>query len=340
MAQPTSFGRRIARLTPFAGKIYPLSYGDLDTNTGPLDVVALDVTAQTIGAVEATLNTEQFCTVRVIGGKIYAPYADPRGTNSDPTQGQYAVCGAPGSWTVVTSVTGVTHAFDVAETVDGLWVCGSRDDVAVVWRSTDDGATWGEALTVTTGPDGARFYAFAQFGGDLIAFYFDDVTTTALAYMWTAGGTEWTLLDPYPLVVAAAPVRITDTLAQFTYQGADIWIGVSTTKDTSLSGANIPRIIVHPDSGLDPSAILATFPARVRDIPADAGADAQLFDARIDGGALWVLTGNHEVWRADAAGTWQLVTAVNTTAISLAVVDGWIYLGTSNGRILRVAVPT
>lgn len=311
--EPSPTGREIHRLTIFDGRLYP-AYGDYGSNTGPIDVVSLDLDTQTLGASELIAATEETWTQRVIAGRLFLPYMDPRGAD------QLAVAATAGSWTVIDTIDPMPdHLFGVAETSDGLWLHGALGTAAVIWRSTDDGATWTTALTVAGG-ELARFYACAQFGDDLIALYYDG--STALAYRWASGESAWSEIT--------SPGQMTDALCAFTHDGTAFWLGAGTGKDVGLVNTNTPVVLVQPaDSGMA-GAIAASLP------------NAEIYDACTDGTWLYLLGADGQVWRGDNAGSWSsLLTLDDSSCRSIAVdpVGGVLYFGDTAGNIKSTPIP-
>jgi hypothetical protein len=333
-------GKSISRLAIFDGHLYP-GYGDANLNLGPTDVVSVDLATQTLSAAEATLLTESLWTFRIIDGQLYAPYIDPRDTNEHPDRGQYAVASAPGDWTVVTTVVGVTHAFDIAETVDGLWLFGSDETqfqqppapAAIIYRSTDGGATWTESLNVP-GDDFARFYAVAQFGDDLIAYFNDNegIVNENHVYLWSAGGTEWVEITPQP-----QQPTVSETVGPFTFNGTPFHLGIGRGKDFGVPLSNSVHgtaqklhVLVHPDDAGQHDAILATIPTN------------GVYDATLAGGFCWTLGDDATVLRGDTAGNWTAVCTLTDPTVRSIAVDpdgGYLYFGTTDSRILRTPIP-
>jgi hypothetical protein len=138
--QPTLRGQSIHTLALYDGKLYS-GYGDYGANTGPIVLNPLDPETNTFLGPEATLRTEAVEALRVLDGRLYAPYTDPMGLG--PGTPDYAVDGVP--------VNGFdsAHVFDMTATPGNLWAAGSGPpDDGIVWRSTDNGATWQESLRV------------------------------------------------------------------------------------------------------------------------------------------------------------------------------------------------
>lgn len=322
-AKSSVIGKQISRLGVQGRNLIP-AFGDYQLNLGPLAMVSLDMDTHVLSSTEATLTVEQLWTLRLIDGLLYAPFMDPQGTNAEPENGQYAVRTSDGTWTTITTVTGVTHAFDVAVSSDGMWVCGSNEaeGKAVVWRSTDNGATWAESVTVsdeaTIGTDGPRFYAFAQFGDDMIVFGKSFDGLALFAYRWSSGGSDWTLVDPYP--VTGEP--ITGTPCAFTMNGADFVVGMFHGKDSDPTIATSLWAITR-----DGSASGVAFPANA-------------FDVEVSNGHLWLLADDRHIWRGDSDGTWHDAYVVDDdTAVSLAIDTDTVYFGTTDSRIISAAFP-
>ena len=307
-------------MTTFDGHLYP-SFGDYDANTGPIDVVSLNLATQVVGSGEVTLHTEQTWTMRVIDGALIVPFLDPQGS-FDTSQGQYATAASVGSWSVTIDVTPAPeHVFDVAKTVDGLFLFGASGGTnGTIWRSTDDGATWAAALTIA-GSEFARFYAVAQFDEVLLAFY-DDATGSPRAYQWTANA--WSEIT--------SPGLVTETIGPFTYQGTEFYLGLPDTKNVGTIEPNLPVVIVGPDDGEQLAAITGSFPA-----------DQMLYDGTEAEGSFYLLTAAGDVLVGDDLGQWStLLTLTDDTVRSIAVDPdgGYLYFGTTDSRILRTPIPT
>ena len=119
-----------------------MGYGDWTHNTGPLDLLGLDLTTGEPVTLHTGVRTECIEVWRVIDGDLYVPWIDTR-SGYDHLGGGY-VTNAGGVWREVV-VPDLIHTFDVA-TSDGhdLLVAGSARSTnrATLRRSLDDGATW------------------------------------------------------------------------------------------------------------------------------------------------------------------------------------------------------
>lgn len=318
--QPTEIAREIHRLPMFDGKAWPM-YNDYGDNTGPTKMIPVDLGAVSVGASAVTLQTEETWVGRVLGGKFYVPFIDPRG---DATVGQLAVATDTASWSVLSNVTPVPeHVFDVAETVDGLWLFGaSGGSTATIWRSTDHGATWTSSLAVA-GSGFARFYAAVQFGDTILAKFYDDLTSTARVYRWNSGGSSWAL--------GANPVAATDVFGPFTFEGTPFALGMATDKNTGNVVGNSPQLIIRAEDAALAATITAAIPTN------------HLYDGCAAGDAFYLLTATQDVLVGDDTGSWSaLLTLSDDTVRSIAVDTdaGYFGFGTTDGRVLRTPIPT
>lgn len=286
--------------------------------------MSLDIDTQILGSSELSATVEQTWTMRALDGALHVPYLDPQSTNANPENGQLATSPGGGTWNVIATCSGVTHAFDVAKTSAGLFLFGANetDDQAVIWRSQDDGATWTVSLTVDA-PDGApplaaRFYAAAQFGDTIVALFHDD--TTDRAFQWD--GAAWAEVD--------SPGKITDVPCTFTLNGTAFGIGIVTSKDLAyVQAPTAPVVVVQEADAVHVATIAASLP------------NVAIYDAATDGTNLYLLDETGPVWRGETTGTWtDVLTVDDPTVRSIAVADGFLYFGTTDSRILRTPIPT
>jgi hypothetical protein len=205
--QPTLRGQSIHTLALYDGKLYS-GYGDYGANTGPIVLNPLDPETNTFLGPEATLRTEAVEALRVLDGRLYAPYTDPMGLG--PGTPDYAVDGVP--------VNGFdsAHVFDMTATPGNLWAAGSGPpDDGIVWRSTDNGATWQESLRVpVTNPSNPiRFYFIAATNGRVYAQPTPWNNLPMTGYVWQNGA--WHERPP----LATWPQHGEEFANQLVYQG-------------------------------------------------------------------------------------------------------------------------
>lgn len=209
-SQGTNAGKALTALAVIDSRVYA-GYGDYDANTGPIHVESVSV-SDPLGAWtdHVTADTEQVDAISgASNARVFVPHLDPR------TGGRagYAERQTDGTWVdrpSVIAATGAIHVFDMAEHGGKLWACGAAevqptptaDGQAVVWCSTDNGATWIESLRDPHLDPFSRFYFLAPIGDTLYAHNRKGHTTFA----WTeAGGWVTASLSLLPVGVDGAP---------------------------------------------------------------------------------------------------------------------------------------
>ncbi len=185
-AQPTSYGKTIAALEGWNGKLYS-GYGDWGinsaVNTGPITINPLDVSTNSFGSsalvsalpsCSTALSSTEVCnhaahsthSWRKINGGLYAPSAQSAG--ADYIVGTIDSAGKP-VWKN-SQAGGFTHAFDVASlTGSDLWIVGQTGPNAIARRSLDGGTSWQDMRSVPTsnGSSTARFFGAGVYKGKL-----------------------------------------------------------------------------------------------------------------------------------------------------------------------------
>lgn len=189
--QFTATGRQLMTLFPFNGKLYS-GYGDYGANTGPVDIYSFSPDSLTF-AFEAQANTEAIYNFRAMNGMLYAPAIDRK---SYGIPGDYIRMDSSGNWLNIDFGSASTHVFDAGNFNDSvLFMAGSQNSNAVVWKSTDNGQNWSKILTDTaisgiTG-DFARFYFAGMYNGNLYV-QAKDFNGPMHPYSKVYDGTTWT----------------------------------------------------------------------------------------------------------------------------------------------------
>jgi hypothetical protein len=183
--QPTPNGRTLAETKGWMGRLY-FGYGDAEADSGPIEVSSYDPATASWQDLLA-FDTEAIGRFRVIGDTLWAPAADPRG--SDP---EFAIGTARHAWTQV-SIGRSLHVHDVVERVPGdVYLVGSDwiDPVAktyggAVWRSTG-GAPWSRILPRPPAVADTTTLAFGGAGA-----LGGQVFTGAVGRIWVHDGSSW-----------------------------------------------------------------------------------------------------------------------------------------------------
>ena len=317
--QPTALGKTIYALQAWNGKIYA-GYGDYGANTGPIAVTPFDPTTNTFASSpELSQQTEAIGLYRVLNGKLFAASTDPQyGVSTDYADG---AAGSPSSWQPVgpswpapNNGVGMTHAFDM-NTLTGtdLWLVGSQGNDPVAWRSTDGGATWVKSLDVTPpAGDYGRFYGAAVYNGKLYvqAMLIDNTSNYVVGNesashvfdgtSWTKGPNIGNIWHPESFA------------GKLVYSG---WAAPDNDQATGLSAFDGTKVV-------------------------SSNAPSSIWGYTIDGNTLYILGYNSVVYSTTDLATWYQQTTAPTTARSIAVLNGNIYVGTNDSKIYSAPVNT
>lgn len=322
-AQATAVGQELHQVTVYDGRLYA-SYGDYGANTGPIDVISLDLANTAAGFTsEATLHTEETWLYRNAGSRQFVSYIDPQGYG-DGTQGQLAIAATPGTWRIVTNVTPVPiHVMACCETADGIFLFGAANEPdppnggATVWRSTDDGATWTVSLAPRPDPtNGARFYAPMLYG-DVIETQL--VTSPTVVYRWE--GASWSV------VADQAPGSVVAEAVPFTYLGTAFQFCLNDSKPQGHVVDSQWHIRTQAADAAVRDTITATIPVvRAR-------------GAVVDGAYLYLLDQDGSVWRAADDLVWTRLFTLDLIPASLAVDGTTAYFGTADSKVYSTPIP-
>lgn len=331
--QTSAAGKEIVTLKSWNGKLYA-GFGDYGTNTGPITVNAFDGTNfastlpreqlprcdQGITTPEAcTADTEAIYLFHDFAGRLYGSSIDPKGNNSNYTFGTPA---GPGTASWQNPAGFAEHAFDVAKlTPNDLWVVGSKYDEwggvqAAAWRSLDDGATWTESLSLfpadrslTCGsyPNFARFYGAGTFNGKLYLHAYD-----------CASGEQ-----PTSKVFDSATNSWSDGPSIGAFNHAEIFAGKMVFQTGFHAG--------------DSAGSLGAFDGAAVVYPAGVG---KIWNYTIDGGTIYALGTDYSIKKSTDLATWTNVANAPSTARSITIHNGAIYLGTTDSSIYRLPLST
>jgi Ca2+-binding RTX toxin-like protein len=298
--QPTVRGRTLNFLKHWNGAIYA-GYGDYGANTGPIAITPFALSTDRFAAEPAFwADSEELSIFRALDGNLYAPSIDPRIAED------YSETPPSGPWRAL-DVVESTHVYDMAtRTGSELWMVGSAGDNAVAWRSLDGGVTWSTALTVPPRNSGV---------GDFARFYFAGAYQNAL-YVQAVdyyGGKHPTS-------------RVFD--GNDWSDGPDLLPQGGHGYDAELFDGKLIYLAAQVPS----SSLLSFDGAEVTNI-------GQVFyNYSVDGNTLYGLGENGQIRKSTDLRRWaELKTAAPEAARSIVVIDGVIYVGTTDSRIYRMS---
>jgi hypothetical protein len=217
--QTSAMGRALRNVHAFHGRVY-FGYGDLNANTGPIQISSYDPIARS-WADHLLLETQSIERFVEIGNELWAPCADTAFTFNNSCQ--YASGDATHTWQAH-SFTKTLHTMDATERVPGEVLLGGSSALsptapgAFVWRSIGGGPF--QQIFPTDGGDietsGGPFLGLATLRG--VSYVSPSV--------WTWDGTAWThartptdAVDPILLSDFIHPVTFADHIVFGTFGG-------------------------------------------------------------------------------------------------------------------------
>lgn len=299
--QATYLGKQISALIGFGGKLYT-GYGDYNSPDTPTAITYLDPATNTFTTV-LTLQSDGIWNYRILNNSLYAPSLDTIADTAD-----YAVGRLDGIWTSVNMGT-TTHVFDMATlTGTDLWMVGSRGGGALVWRSTDGGATWQDSLVQfrNTGKSSAWRFYFAGVLNNKLYVQMKDLYGAYETSSRVFDGTSWSngpnMLPAYG--EGWRPIVFAGKLLYRVYQ-------------------RVGTIISFDGTGYS----LVKSPAGAASFWAQ--------DMLIDGNTLYVLT-DRELFKTTDLVTWTKIVNAPNSPYSLGLVNNKFYVGTGDSKIYRL----
>jgi hypothetical protein len=316
--QPTTTGKRLISLGAYNNKIYA-GFGDYTSNTGPIAITPFDPATNSFAATpDIVQSTQMIGFYRNINNKLYSPSIDYRGSNfavGDLSSGSL-VWKQYGRGTTTETGPAMIHIFDLNST-DGtdIWLAGSSNQDATVFRSTNGGVNWTE-MQRRVG-DSSKFYR-----------YYGVVTLGGRAYVQSLG------VDNSTNYVLPA-----ETSSQMFSNGT--WSkgpnllsqgGYVTWHPSEFAGKAVYFTWASVDS-LGTECLKVFNGSSVSTSCPGSG----LTDYTIDGDTLYGINYG-QVYSTKDLKTWYLQGTAPSSAISIAVMNGKIYVGTTDSKLYSAPV--
>lgn len=292
-ASPTATARKIVQLHPFNGNLY-IGYGDWNNTIQPgCDLIYWD------GAAYQTVThvrTDALWSLRTLGNELWALTTDPE-VGADP---DVTIVAADGSFRFIQGGLSMYpwHLFDACLFNGKPYVAG-----AYRTQTSDPGGAegdWGAVWTTGKRADGATIWPFA--------YTYKSIYRAHAVFV--IGQTIWAAL------YGGTTVSSTDGM---TWNASPIRLAAITTKPLAYQGGVVYRS-GWPGSG---SGTLYSF---------DGITDSSLGPVRDhfvdDAGALWTILTDGSVSKDGA-----IVATAPANAVSLAVMDGAVFVGTADSHV-------
>ncbi len=303
-------GKQLLTLFPWNGKIYA-GYGDYGNNTGPIPIYAFHPDSMAF-IHEWTANTEAIYNYRALNGMLYAPAIDRK---SYGMPGDYTKMDSSGIWADYNFGSNSTHTFDAISMNDSvLFMMGSQDTKATVWRSINNGQTWNKILTDT---------AISGIAGDFARFYFGGVLDGKLY------------------------VQARDFNGPM-HPNSKVYDGVSWANGPSLF-PSLGSLGWRPEAFAGKLVYRSWEPGSSSRLRSFDGTDNAWVDS------MWVYDGfvhaNHyyalvdsgygvrNIRRTTDLVNWENLPTATTNSRSLAILDDYLYVGTTDSKLLRYTKP-
>lgn len=221
----------------------------------------------------------------------------------DPTCGNWCLGGyASGEPWATRAPVNVVHVYDMA-TLNGtdLWMAGASNVGARMWRSTDGGTVWDIVQEDTSAVQNGyeRYYWVAELNGKI---YTQAGNTVPATPMRIFDGTTWTAGSTAIFSMPESKVEV--------FKSHIVANNLGYLQ--AFDGTNISSV---PSSG-----------SGYRDIYAS-------------GDYLYSVTYNNKLTRTSNLTTWETVGDVPANTRSVAVNNGYVYVGTTDSKIYRATLP-
>jgi hypothetical protein len=305
-----ALGNALVGLTPWHGRLFT-GYGHWVEFFGlpNFAIRAYDPAADVL-VEQFVTGAEGIWNYRSIGDKLYAPV-------TDPSEGVDYVVGVP--WQSRDAAPGTKRLFDMAGLGADLFMVGSTGADAVVWRSSDEGQTWQEALRITK-----------QDQRDLETHFGFALVTEGNLYV-QAYGVGWSGAHPTSKVFDGTSWSDgPNLLPDWRYKG---WKPTPFGRDAIyLSGepGNAAMALMRFD-GVQANEIQT--PYRFWDFVV---AGDYLYALVVEPGApLWA----PEIRRTRDLTTWTHVAEAPTDSRSLGILGQTLYIGATAGRLFEYSEP-
>ncbi len=315
--ETTDRAKSIKSLINWNGKIYS-GYGDWDANTGPVSISPFDpATGKFSTTPEFVSETEAIEIFKVINKKLYAVHVDPRGGWGATYSVADNSSGTP-TWQNIqgripyTHTYGITAGFSPSE----MFISGQSDEgsatneVAKIYRTTDEGATWTQSLSVPSRGGFNRMMLIAKFNNKIIAQSYSSTDFNGAGVQstaWSWDGSRWASANP---IAASLPYDATE------------FAGKLILKSSSTGGS----LLAYDGR--------TTTTARSSITDYVVGDDGYLYTLGYQGYGSSSLV----ITRTKDLTTWENISYAPAQASAIGYLDNTLYVGTRDSKLYKAAI--
>lgn len=264
---------------------------------GRVGVVPLDINTNTWGTITVA-GSEALDTFRKINGKIYAPTTDPSDTLGSKSG---YITNESGSWELKHDNMQVVHTFDIATSngTDRMQM-GTGQGQATAYRSVNNDGNWSKIATGAT-DDWARWYWAGTAGGKLFMGSIANNTVYGTAGTQVFDGTNWTKVNVEPCYTSKAKMVVS-------YENKILCPSATYNVMNVFDGTSVKTMSINQS----------------------------IRDFYVDGTKLYLLTASGGIFEYTSLNASPVqVGQASTNAQTVAVYNGYLYVGATAGQIYR-----
>lgn len=264
----------------------------------PLVVRYYDPASGRISASQGSIRSQELSTLEAMGGYLYGLAEDREGKDD------YVKCSASGCPGGVVDAASTAHLYSATEMNGVIYMAGSSGRDGVIWKSSNGGGHWTETLRAKAENGSSDFSRFYEVGGPI----------NGLVY---AHARDW--FNGYQLHSKTYNGNASNTWTN-NFSGLETFLPTFRLRSFANTAIYIEGVELKEYNGS--TSQLHSF-AHVNDF---AIADGWLY-------ALSNASGQHKVYRTKDLNSWRHFDTAPSTAISIEVVDGHVYVGTTDAKI-------
>ncbi len=309
-------GREIKVLRAFKSRLY-IGYGQDDGPNKPgscapyyvsaagapwcaLVVRYYDPATGRLSAPQGSIRSQELSTLEVMGGSLYGLAEDREGRDD------YIKCSASGCRGGMVDAASTAHLYSATEMNGVIYMAGSSGRDGVIWKSSNGGAHWTETLRAKAEKGASDFSRFYEVGGPVYGLVY-------------AHARDW--FNGYQLHSKTHDGKASNKWVNHTV-GLETYLPTFRLRGFANTAIYIEGVELKEYNGVT---------SRLHSV-------AHVHDFAIADGWLYALSnasGQHKIFRTKDLKSWRHFDTAPSTAISIEVVAGNVYVGTTDAKIYK-----